>query len=90
MSEATRDCIHGHLARTCDICAAWNDHATACEQNEKLRALLGDMVALAEFWIGREYVNDKSESEYRIWLALGYHSSALRNAKAALKAEGVR
>lgn len=36
--SAQRDCIHGHLARSCELCAAQNDHATACEQIDRLRA----------------------------------------------------
>lgn len=83
--SAQRDCIHGHLARSCELCAAQNDHATACEQNEKLRALLKGMIDLAEFWINREDTRGKSESEYRTWLALGHHSNALRNARNVLK-----
>lgn len=84
-------CVHGRLARSCEICEAWNDHAAACEQNERLRELLRGMVDLAEFWINREYTGerargawDKTEGEYRTWLALGYESKALRAAKAAL------
>lgn len=36
--SAQRDCIHGHLARSCELCAAQNDHATAREQIDRLRA----------------------------------------------------
>lgn len=55
--SAQRDCIHGHLARSCELCAAQNDHATACEQIDRLRAELAalraerdDAEARAELW----------------------------------------
>ena len=35
-------------------------------RDEIARALLQEMVALAEFWINREDTRDKSEEEYRI------------------------
>lgn len=54
-------------------------------RDEIARALLQEMVALAEFWINREDTRGKSESEYRTWLALGHHSNALRNARNVLK-----
>lgn len=43
--SAQRDCIHGHLARSCELCAAQNDHATACEQIDRLRAELAALRA---------------------------------------------
>ena len=36
-------CIHGHLARSCEICAAMNDHAEACHQNELFRARIAEL-----------------------------------------------
>lgn len=47
---------------------------------------LTKMVELAEFWINREDTRDISEERYAIWLALGHHSNAMRNARAALAA----
>ena len=42
-------CIHGQLARSCEICEAMNDHAAACEQNNRLRAKLAEAhVEIAE------------------------------------------
>lgn len=43
--SAQRDCIHGHLARSCELCAAQNDHAMACEQIDRLRAELAALRA---------------------------------------------
>jgi hypothetical protein len=54
----------------------------------QLRALLRNMVELAEFWINREDRRQFSEHEYRTWRALGHDSSAMKAARAALAKEG--
>lgn len=73
-----RDCKHGKLARKCDICELESDLAAAQE------ALRG-MIDLAEFWINREDRSGMSEERYKIWLALGHQSNAMKRAKGVLK-----
>ena len=58
-------------------------------ERDALLVILCRMVDLAEFWINREDRREYSEQQYKTWHALGYGSSTMRDARAAIaKAEG--
>ena len=47
------------------------------------------MIDLAEVWINHGQKGHMCEQEFKVWLALGHESDAMRNARAAIKqAEG--
>ncbi len=66
----------------CDALRA--ELAEARRGAEALRIVLAKMIDLAEFWINREDTRNKSDEEYRIWLALGHRSNSLQAARIAL------
>ena len=58
-------------------------------QRDALLEAIKPMIDLAEFWINHGQKGHMCEQEFKVWLALGHESDAMRNARAAIaKAEG--
>ena len=66
----SNQCAHGRLARVCEICEAYSDHAAACEQNERLRAALTALRERA----------DKAEVREKTWHDAALEAKAERDA----------
>jgi hypothetical protein len=55
-------------------------------QRDALLEALKPMIDLAEFWIDHRQERRMSEREYKVWMAFGYESNAMRKARAAIAA----
>jgi hypothetical protein len=67
-------------------CAAWRDEVHRLyAQRDALLEALKPMIDHAEFWINHHQKRHMSEQEFKLWLALGHESSAMLNARAAIK-----
>lgn len=87
MSDPPRDCEHGQLARSCEICELKRELAAVTAERYTLRGIVASLIDLAEFWINRNDRRTMSEQEYATWLRLGHRSNAMQRAKAAIDAE---
>ena len=75
-------CVHGRLARSCEVCEAWNDHATACEQNETLRARIAELEAQCESAHAAQRHAETELAQYMAWYAMAEHQHLHEKARA--------
>ena len=68
------------------IAALESELAQARAECERLLEVLMQMIELAEYWFTRENRQGYSEQQYQSWHSLGFGSTAMRNARAAIDA----
>ena len=68
------------------MAGALKERDEARAECERLLEVLMQMIELAEYWFTRENRQGYSEQQYKAWHSLGFGSTAMRNARAAIDA----